>query len=130
MYETAQVFPHHHDVSIIWYVWPLDVILWDPVKEFLQGHGFNIINNIMYDLFWPYLHGFNFVRLWLPFAGLFNFIFIALNFLPNLIFGTISRIIFIVPDTMMFIWNFMTKIFPFLLIIGTWISVTTIVSSW
>ena len=40
---------HSHDVSVIWNIYPFNVILWQPVVTFLQGHGLNIVNNVVYS---------------------------------------------------------------------------------
>ena len=93
-----------HDVEIIWNVWPFNVILWNSVREFLQGHGLNFLNNFLMWVFqWP-------IYLWNLTANSFfpylYYIFYFLNWIPNVIFDTISDIIFFIPDTLFNIFNF------------------------
>ena len=103
---------HSHDVEIVWNIWPLNVMLWEPVSAFLQGHGLNWINNIAMDFLWfPIL-------VWNIFMSSifswFDTIWYFLNWLPNLVFGVISELIFWLPDTIYVIW----KALPFLVIGG------------
>ena len=95
---------HHPKVEIIWEIWPFNVIFWAPVREFIQGHGLNILFNILYNFLSTYINIWNFV------TGIvfwwFNLAWYILNFLPNLIFGTISDIIFFIPEVLVWLFNF------------------------
>ena len=109
MMEVSNIASQHlHDVSVIWYAWPFNVILWKPVQDFLQGHSFNWINNIMLDLFaipitiWNLMTGFWF---WW-----FNLFWFFVNLVPNVVFGIISGIIFWIPDTIYAIWKSLPQI--------------------
>ena len=117
MMEVSSIASKHlHDVSVIWYAWPFNVILWKPFQDFLQGHSFNWINNFMLDLFsFP-------IGLWNFFTGLFfwwfNIFMGLLNWLPNTVFGLISHLFFFFPDL---VWNLWKNI-P-LIIVGALIGI-------
>ena len=91
---------HHPNVELIWEMWPWNVILWDPVREFIQGHGLNPALNVAGDIFrLP-------IFLWNTVTGIifwwFNLAWFFLNLLPNLTIGTLSDIIFFIPEVVTF----------------------------
>ena len=91
---------HHPNVEVMWEAWPFSVILWDPVREFIQGHGLNPFFNVWLDVTRPI------ILFWNTFMGIlfwwFNLIWFILNFIPNVTIGTLSDIIFFIPEVVTF----------------------------
>ena len=78
---------HSHDVSVIWYVWPFNVILWRPVQEFLQGYGLNFINDWVWIFTSWIIIPWNICGYFLGFFGLFDITMYILNWIPNTFVG-------------------------------------------
>ena len=98
---------HSHDVSILWMVYPFNIILWQPVVAFLHGHGLNLLNNFLYWIFGIPISVWNSIVPY--FFMIFNVFMFALNLLPNVFFGLISAFFFWPFDILYFMWNALTS---------------------